>query len=363
MSETNFWRGKRVFITGHTGFKGSWLCLWLHNLGAIVKGYSLEPPTEINLFSCFEKYISMESVIGDIRDIDNLKAELINFSPDIVIHLAAQALVRQSYQDPVETYSTNIMGTVNLFEATKAASSVKAVLNITTDKCYQNNEWHWGYRENEPLGGEDPYSSSKACSELITASYNHSYFRHGSNNSPQINVATARAGNVIGGGDWANDRLMTDIINALMKGESITLRNPGATRPWQHVFDAIAGYLLLIEKLYIQGSNYNGAWNFGPNNTGEKSVEWLLNKMNKTWGGKVKHEMTSESQPHEASYLRLDSTKANSLLNWHPKWSLETAIEDIVSWYKNWDLYHNDDEKIFQHSKLSLMNYIAHRNN
>ncbi len=363
MPDNSFWKGRRVFLTGHTGFKGSWLCLWLHKLGATVKGYSLEPPTEINLFSCFEKHIPIESVIGDIRDLDKLKAELIDFSPDIVIHLAAQALVRKSYQDPIETFSTNIMGTINLFEAARATTSVKAILNITTDKCYKNNEWHWGYRENEPLGGNDPYSNSKACSELITTSYNHSFFKNGTNNSPQINVATARAGNVIGGGDWANDRLMTDIINALIEDKKILLRNPNATRPWQHVFDAISGYLILIEKLYAQGSNYTGAWNFGPNNSGEKSVEWLLNKMVKTWGGSNMHEINLEDHPHEASYLKLDSTKANSLLNWQPKWSLDTAVEDIVSWYKNWDLYRNDNETIFQHSELSLMNYITDGNN
>jgi CDP-glucose 4,6-dehydratase len=352
----DFWLNKKVFITGHTGFKGSWLCLWLNKLGANVKGYSLKAETSPNLFSLFEKHININNVVGDVRDIENLKTEVNSFSPDIIIHLAAQAIVRTSYQDPVDTFSTNVMGTVNLFEAAKSCPSVKVILNITTDKCYKNNEWLWGYKETDPLGGDDPYSSSKACAELVSNAYATSFFKHGSHGSTQANVATARAGNVIGGGDWACDRLMTDIIHAIINDKTITLRNPSATRPWQHVFDAISGYLILIEHLYIDGSKFSGGWNFGPLQSGEKNVEWIVKKILQVWGSDKKYTVENIDSPHEAHFLKLDCSKANLLLKWSPTWDLGEALPDIVAWYKK---FANDPDTIFKYSEQSLEKYLS----
>ena len=328
MNDKTFWRGKKVFITGHTGFKGSWLCLWLHSLGANVSGYSLQPPTAPSLFEECRIDELVTSVIGDVRDSALLSKAMYESKPEIVIHMAAQALVRDSYKNPVDTYGVNVMGTVHLLEAVRACSSVKAVVNVTTDKCYENKEWTWGYRENEPLGGYDPYSNSKACSELVTASYRSSFF----NSNSGVGVATARAGNVIGGGDWAADRLIPDCINALLSNEKIMIRNPNAIRPWQHVLEPLSGYLLLAEKLYEDGACFAEGWNFGPNDSDAKSVGWIVEKMCRKWGNNASYLLDKGIHPHEAHYLKLDCSKAKATLNWHPKWNLEQALEKIIEW-------------------------------
>ena len=324
-----FWQGKRVFLTGHTGFKGSWLSIWLKDLGASLTGYALAPPTSPSLFGLAHVVEGMRSIEGDIRDLKTFKAALINAEPDIVIHMAAQPLVRQSYQNPIETFSTNIMGSVYLFEAIRAAPSVRAVLNITTDKCYANQEWVWGYREHEPMGGHDPYSASKACAELITASYRKSFFQSSNHN---VAVATARAGNVIGGGDWARDRLMTDLIGALQANKPALVRNPDATRPWQHVLEPLRGYLMLAERLFVSGSEYAGAWNFGPNDQDNRPVSWLADRLIQFWGSKAQWQAQSGNHPHEASYLKLDISKAKTKLNWLPIMDLEQALWLTVEW-------------------------------
>ena len=334
MIDRDFWQGKKVFITGHTGFKGSWLCLWLHSLGAQVIGYALKPPTDPSLYELCSIDKLVESHIADIRDSEALSKALSAVHPDIVIHMAAQPLVRDSYKIPVETYSVNVMGTVNLFEAVRNSKSVKAVINVTTDKCYENKEWIWGYRENEPLGGYDPYSSSKACSELVTAAYRRSFFNSSntSNLSTSVAVASARAGNVIGGGDWATDRLIPDCVRAILKNEKIVIRNPQAIRPWQHVLEPLSGYLMLTQKLFEEGPRYAEAWNFGPDDSDAKPVEWLVGSLCKKWGDGASYMIDKGKHFHEAHYLKLDCSKARSELGWQPRWDLEKAIESIIEW-------------------------------
>ena len=327
-----FWSGKRVFITGHTGFKGGWTVLCLQMLGAVVKGFSLKPITEPSLFEIASVNSGIESEIGDIRDAECLKKSLIEFSPEIVIHMAAQPLVRKSYLSPVETYQTNVMGTVNLLEAIRICRSVVAAVNVTTDKCYENNEWIWGYRENEPMGGHDPYSSSKACSELVTSAYQRSFFGSGTD----VSLASARAGNVIGGGDWSQDRLVPDALKAFANNESVIVRNPSALRPWQHVLEPISGYLELAEKLYIDGDAYSEAWNFGPEDDGVKTVGELMNHLVALWPHCVSWELDTSEQPHEAQLLKLDISKAKLGLNWKPKWNLNKCLKSTVHWYLSW---------------------------
>jgi len=328
----NFWKGKKVFLTGHTGFKGSWLCIWLGSLGAEVTGYALQPPTRPSLFELARVGESVHSIIADVRDLDRLTSEMLAAAPDIVIHMAAQPLVRDSYRIPVETYAINVMGTVHLLEAVRACPSVRAVVNVTTDKVYENREWHWGYRENEPMGGYDPYSNSKGCSELVTAAYRSSYFnprdfeRHG------VAVATARAGNVIGGGDWANDRLIPDIIRAILAGESVQIRNPHAIRPWQHVLEPLSGYLQLAQRLHDEGPGFTSGWNFGPPEEDARPVQWLVEHLCTTWGAGASWRLDDGEHPHEAHYLKLDCSKAHAELGWWPRWGLETALESIVAW-------------------------------
>ena len=280
----NFWRGKRVFMTGHTGFKGSWLSLWLQSMGAQVVGYALAPPTNPSLFEVAEVGKGMTSIIGDIRDLEKLRAVFTEHKPDIVIHMAAQPLVRYSYIEPVETYATNVMGTVNLLEAVRSTPSVKAVVNITSDKCYENREWVWGYRENEAMGGYDPYSSSKGCAELVASAYRNSYFHPDKYQQHGVAIASARAGNVIGGGDWAGDRLIPDILRAIVLGEPVHIRSPHAIRPWQHVLEPLSGYLQLAQKLYTDGTAYAEGWNFGPNEEDAKPVQWIVEKLTESWG-------------------------------------------------------------------------------
>lgn len=337
----SFFYGKKVFLTGHTGFKGSWLTLWLLKLGAEVHGYALEPPTEPSLFNLLgfnSPTPQLFSTIADIRDGATLSAAMQRIQPAIVIHMAAQPLVRDSYSIPVDTYAINVMGTVNLLEAVRHCPSVKAVVNVTTDKCYENKEWVWGYRENEPMGGFDPYSSSKGCSELVTAAYRNSFFSTFNSSSTLQHrgaaVATARAGNVIGGGDWATDRLVPDIIRALLAKEPVRIRNPHAIRPWQHVLEPLSGYLSLAQHLYEQGAEFAEGWNFGPADEDAKPVEWIVQRLCEQWGGSANYKIDTGDHPHEAHYLKLDCSKARIRLGWQPRWNLETSLNAIVNWTK-----------------------------
>ncbi len=329
-----FWRGKEVFITGHTGFKGSWLSLWLQQLDAQVTGYALKPPTRPSLFEVARVEQGMKSIIGDIRDEAMLSNAIRQAAPEVVIHLAAQPLVRRSYVAPVETYATNVMGTLHLLEAVRQTPSVRAVVNVTTDKCYENKEWSWGYRENEPMGGFDPYSSSKGCAELVTAAYRKSFFNDSKNSQYQVALATARAGNVIGGGDWAEDRLIPDILRAIENGQGVKIRNPRATRPWQHVLEPISGYLVLAEQLYTQGLAFAEAFNFGPAEEDVKPVQWIVEQLIQSWGDGASWYLDNGTHPHEAHYLKLDCSKARASLGWSPRWHLGQALQAIIVWHK-----------------------------
>lgn len=340
----SFWKGKKVFLTGHTGFKGSWLSLWLQSMGAIVKGYALEPPTNPSLFVEASVVKGMESEIGDIRDLSTLKKSMIDFTPEVLIHMAAQPLVRLSYVEPVETYATNVMGTVNVLESARNCPNLKAIVSVTTDKCYENKEWAWGYRENEPMGGHDPYSNSKGCAELVTSAYRRSFFH----TSDTASVATARAGNVIGGGDWAEDRLIPDILRAFEKEEAVIIRNPLSTRPWQHVLEPLSGYLVLAQQLFEKGDEFAEGWNLGPKDEDCKPVNWILDKMVADWGKGASWELDKNNNPHEAGFLKLDCSKAAAKLNWHPLWSLEQTLQLIVNWQQNWRSGKNMNEICLQ---------------
>ncbi len=328
------YKNRRVLVTGHTGFKGSWMCLLLHKLGAQVFGYALQPPTNPSLFEMARIGELMTSEINDIRDYTALEATIKAVKPEIIIHMAAQPLVRESYKNPIETYAINVMGTVHLLEAVRQAGGVKVILNVTTDKCYENKEWFWGYRENEPMGGYDPYSNSKGCSELVTSSFRNSFFNPAEFEKHGVAVASARAGNVIGGGDWATDRLIPDFIRAITKGEKVYIRNPGATRPWQHVLEPVSGYLTLCAKMFEEGAKYADGWNFGPDDADAQNVGWIIDKVCKVWGEGAYYEIDKGNHPHEANYLKLDCSKAKALLNWYPRWSVAQALETIVDWTK-----------------------------
>ena len=333
LSQTSpaFWQGKRVLLTGHTGFKGSWLSLWLQDMGAQVRGVSLAPPTVPALFEVARVAQGMDHQVADIRDFAAVQSLVREFEPEIVLHLAAQPLVRLSYQQPVETYATNVMGTVHLLEAARHAGSVKAIVNVTTDKCYENREWAWGYRENEPMGGHDPYSNSKGCVELVSSAYRNSFF-----DDAGIAMATARAGNVIGGGDWALDRLVPDILRALQQGEPVLIRNPHAIRPWQHVLEPLSGYLLLAERLYRHGQADAEAWNFGPHDEDAKPVQWIVERLCQDWGHGARWTLQPGEHPHEASFLKLDISKVRQRLHWAPRWTLATALQRIIDWHRAW---------------------------
>lgn len=327
-----FWAGRRVLVTGHTGFKGSWLSLWLQVMGAEVVGYALAPPTDPNLFKLAKVDAGMTSVIGDIRDLAHISAVMAEHKPEIVFHMAAQPLVRYSYAEPVETYATNVMGTVHLLEAVRKTPGVKAVVNITTDKCYENREWAWGYRENEPMGGYDPYSNSKGCAELVSAAYRSSFFNPERYAEHGVALATVRAGNVIGGGDWAVDRLIPDILAGFEQGNVVRIRNPNAVRPWQHVMEPLRGYLTLAERLHASGTAFAEGWNFGPNDDDVKPVGWIVERMAALWGDDAKWQVDAGEHPHEAHYLKLDISKARGSLDWHPALRLDEALQRIVDW-------------------------------
>jgi len=332
MIDAAFWSGKRVFLTGHTGFKGSWLSLWLNAMGAQVTGFALAPPTDPNLFETANVGSGLESILADIRDAAAVAAALRTSRAEIVIHMAAQPLVRLSYSEPVATYATNVMGTVHLLDAVRQTDSVRAVVVVSTDKCYENKEWTWGYREIDPMGGHDPYSSSKGCTELVASAYRASFFNPPARH--RVAVATARAGNVIGGGDWAPDRLIPDMIAAMRDGRPVAIRNPHAIRPWQHVLEPLSGYLLLAEQLYKHGAKFAEAWNFGPNEDGAQPVQWLANHVTRLWGKGASWELDGTDHPHESSRLQLDIAKARHQLGWAPRWDLPTALEKTVEWYK-----------------------------
>lgn len=334
MRSSTFWQGKRVFVTGHTGFKGSWLSLWLQELGAELTGYSLEAPTQPSLFETARVGSGMQSIIGDIRDANALAEAMALSAPEIVIHMAAQPLVRYSYDHPVETYSTNVMGLVNLFESVRNTPSVRAVVNVTSDKCYENREWHWGYRENEAMGGYDPYSSSKGCAELVTSAYRRSYFSASRGGRKPVALASARAGNVIGGGDWALDRLIPDIMRAISGNKTTSIRSPHAVRPWQHVLEPISGYLVLAERLYEEGAAFADGWNFGPSDEDAKPVQWIVEHLTQAWGPGASWQLDPVPGPHEATFLKLDCSKARAVLNWTPAWGLSQSLDKIVEWYR-----------------------------
>jgi CDP-glucose 4,6-dehydratase len=349
--EPAFWKGKRVFLTGHTGFKGSWLSLWLTAMGAQVKGFSLESPTTPALFNEARAHEGMVSEIGDIRDLDTVSKSMVSFDPEILIHMAAQPLVRHSYRDPVVTYATNVMGTVHVLEAARQCANLHCIVNVTTDKCYENQNWEWGYRESEPMGGHDPYSNSKGCAELVTSAYRRSFF-HGSNGPA---LASARAGNVIGGGDWADDRLIPDILRAFEAGRTVVIRNPMATRPWQHVLEPLAGYLILAQALWHHGAQYAEGWNFGPNDEDVKPVEWIVNSMAEMWGNEASWKLDDDPQPYEAKYLKLDISKAKSRLHWKPTWRLEHSLARIVDWHRAW----LDGKNMNRHCQDEIAAYMA----
>lgn len=332
-----FWKNKKVFITGHTGFKGSWLSLWLQQAEAHLVGFALPPPTTPSLYELARIDNDMNSITGDIRDFEQIERAIRTHKPEIVFHMAAQSLVRPSYSNPLETYATNVMGTVNLLEAVRRNPSAKVVVNITSDKCYDNKEWVWGYREEEPMGGHDPYSNSKGCSELVTSAFRNSFFHPSEYSRHGVAMASARAGNVIGGGDWAKDRLIPDIVRALEKQEKAVIRNPQAIRPWQHVLEPLSGYLLLAEKMWENGAKFSEPWNFGPNDEESKPVRWVADRLTGLWGEHAGWVSTMEDNHlHEATYLKLDSSKARLHLGWRPQWTLDTALKKIVDWHHSY---------------------------
>lgn len=332
----DLWRGRRVFLTGHTGFKGGWLALWLASKGAVVRGYSLDPPTEPNLFSVARVGDRVEDIRGDIRDAAALEPALREFAPEVVFHTAAQPLVRASYADPIGTFETNVIGTARVLDAIRRTASVRAVVSVTTDKCYENREWVWGYRESDPLGGYDPYSSSKACAELVSAAYRQSFFPVSKLEQHRCAIATARAGNVIGGGDWSTDRLIPDLVRGFVAGETVHIRAPHAIRPWQHVLEPLHGYMLLAERLLAGEASFATAFNFGPYDDDVQPVGWIADRLARLWGGDARWIHDRDEHAHEATYLKLDASRARAELGWRPRLRLPHALEWLADWYKAW---------------------------
>lgn len=332
--DSAFWKGRRVFLTGHTGFKGSWLTLWLNMLGADVTAYALAPPTQPSLFEQAQVGRFVHSIYGDIRDYARLKSALAECSPDIVLHMAAQSVVRRGYEDPIENYSTNVMGTVHLLEAVRQLQRPCAVVNVTSDKCYENREWVWGYRENEPMGGRDPYSNSKGCAELVTSAYQKSFFPPEAISSHGVALASARAGNAIGGGDWTSHQLIPDLMRAFLSGKACMIRNPSAFRPWQFVLEPLRGYLMLAERLVNDGPRFVSGWNFGPADVDVKPVSWIADELVQLWGEDARWCLDSQAHPEEAHALKLDATKAAASLQWRPVLPLKQALSWIVEWYQ-----------------------------
>ena len=336
MTAKTFWAGKKVLVTGQTGFKGAWLCLMLNRLGAELSGYALEPPTEPGLYDLAHLAGRMNSAIGDLRDYPRLLRQVEETRPEVVIHMAAQSLVRRSYHDPVGTYATNVMGTVHLLEALRQVGSARVALIVTSDKCYENREWVWGYRESDPMGGYDPYSSSKGCAEIVTAAYRRSFFGNPAAGAAGTAVASARAGNVIGGGDWAEDRLVPDCMRAFLAERPVLIRNPHSLRPWQHVLEPLSGYLLLAEKLWEAGAEFAQAWNFGPDERDVRPVSWIVDTLVHDWGGGARWELEEGEPPHEARMLRLDASLARERLGWQPRTELWLGLDMTVEWYQGY---------------------------
>ena len=339
MLNQDFWQGKKVFLTGHTGFKGSWLSIWLSSLGADVKGYALKPQSSPSLFEEAKVDSIIDSYYGDIRDFNSVHEVMKEFNPDILIHMAAQPLVRYSYAEPIETYEVNVIGSVNVLEAARSCKNLKAIVNITTDKCYENEELDIKYSEDHPLGGHDPYSSSKACAELVATAYKRCFFK-----DKQVGLATVRAGNVIGGGDWAQDRLLPDILRSFEQNKPVLIRYPTSTRPWQHVLEPLSGYLILAKKLYYDSEKFSEGWNFGPKEEDVKSVEWILNKMTSKWPNSS-WKLDKGFNPHEAGFLKLDIKKAHNCLSWQPTWNIDCALEKVIEWHQAW--LNNQDMHLF----------------
>jgi CDP-glucose 4,6-dehydratase len=333
MLDSSYWKGRRVFVTGHTGFKGSWLSLWLNALDADVVGYALDPPTQPSLFEQAGVSMAIKSLIGDVRDFSMLKSALDDNRPEVVIHMAAQSVVRVGFENPIETYSSNVMGTVNLLEALRELDRPCVVVVVTSDKCYENHEWAWGYRENDILGGHDPYSNSKACAELVTAAFCHSYFHVEGPSPHKIAVATARAGNVIGGGDWTRDQLVPDLMRSFLHNKACLIRNPKAIRPWQFVLEPLRGYLMLAECMAKAPARFASAWNFGPIDADAKPVDWIADRLVQLWGAGASWSKDGAGHPPEARYLKLDVSKAQSDLQWRPVLPLNQSLDWIVEWY------------------------------
>lgn len=361
--DRSFWKDKKVMITGHTGFKGSWLSIWLKKIGANVVGYSLPPPTNPSLFEIANVNRGITSVTGDIRNFEYLKATVAHHQPEIIIHMAAQSLVRCGYENPVETYSTNVMGTVNILESVRQVKGIRVLIIVTSDKCYDNREWCWSYRENDALGGRDPYSSSKACAEMVTTAYCKSYFSH-----DNVAIASVRAGNVIGGGDWSEDRLIPDIMKAFMEHRPVKIRSPQSIRPWQYVLDPLYGYLILAERLWSNGQEYAGGWNFGPLHDDAKPVSWIVEEIKKMWGDNARWELDGYSEhPKEALCLRLDCSKAKRLLGWSPNLNLHVTLKWIVDWYRaykqneNMQSYINDEIIRYENILATKSGYELHK--
>ena len=336
MFNPEFWKDRRVFVTGHTGFKGSWLCLWLNHVGAKVTGYALEPPTDPSLFELARISELIDHHTGDVRDLESLEKALGEARPEVVFHMAAQSLVLYSYEEPVETFSTNVLGTVHLLDAVRRVPSVKAVVAVTSDKCYFNEEWAWGYREDDRLGGHDPYSGSKGAAELVITAYQNAFF-HPERNPGLAAVGSARAGNVIGGGDWAVDRLVPDIMTSLLKSEPTLIRKPQATRPWQHVLEPLNGYLMLAERLFDDGHRFATGWNFGPSEASERTVGWIVERLYALWPADFEWERDLHPAPPESGFLKLDASRARAGLGWRPRLDLETTLEWIVNWYRRFE--------------------------